>query len=159
VSPRAVWARTSETLKSWFNLTQWPQWKETCGKLSRVVCVCVYIHRHTHIYIYTYIYIYIFTYIYVHISIYICIYVGSCLCLCVSVHIWWPLYGCVGPLVASPRAVWSRTSETLTSWLTLTKRPRWKEIGGNLSRVFVEDKRPLCQMSSTRLEDNWHSGR
>ena len=24
--------------------------------------------------------------------------------------------------------------------------------------VFVEDKRPLCQLSSKRLEDNWHSG-
>jgi len=23
--------------------------------------------------------------------------------------------------------------------------------------VFVEDKRPLCQLSSKRLEDNWHS--
>ena len=26
------------------------------------------------------------------------------------------------------------------------------------SRCFVEDKRPLCQLSSKRLEDNWHSG-
>jgi len=25
------------------------------------------------------------------------------------------------------------------------------------SRCFVEDKRPLCQLSSKRLEDNWHS--
>jgi len=26
------------------------------------------------------------------------------------------------------------------------------------SRCFVEDKRPLCQLSSRGLEDNWHSG-
>ena len=26
------------------------------------------------------------------------------------------------------------------------------------SRYFVEDTRPLCQLSSKRLEDNWHSG-
>ena len=26
------------------------------------------------------------------------------------------------------------------------------------SRCFVEDKTPLCQLSSKRLEDNWHSG-
>jgi len=25
-------------------------------------------------------------------------------------------------------------------------------------RDTVEDKRPLCQLSSERLEDNWHSG-
>jgi len=26
------------------------------------------------------------------------------------------------------------------------------------SRCFVKDKRPLCQLSSKHLEDNWHSG-
>ena len=26
------------------------------------------------------------------------------------------------------------------------------------SRCFVEDKRPLCQLSSKRSEDNWHNG-
>ena len=25
------------------------------------------------------------------------------------------------------------------------------------SRCFVEDKRPLCPLSSVRLEDNWHN--
>jgi len=31
-------------------------------------------------------------------------------------------------------------------------------VGGGRVSV-VEDKRPLCQSSSKRLEDNWHSGR
>jgi len=39
-------------------------------------------------------------------------------------------------------------------WLTL------RQSGERLpeSRCFVEDKRPLCQLSSKRLEDNWQSG-
>ena len=39
-------------------------------------------------------------------------------------------------------------------WLTL------RQSGERLpeSRCFEEDKRPLCQLSSKRLEDNWHSG-
>jgi len=39
-------------------------------------------------------------------------------------------------------------------WLTLRQSgERFPE-----SRCCVEDKRPLCQLSSKRLEDNWHSG-
>ena len=35
----------------------------------------------------------------------------------------------------------------------------WVRNGVNGNRIYaVEDKRPLCQLSSKRLEDNWQSG-
>jgi len=33
-----------------------------------------------------------------------------------------------------------------------------EEIDQARALIYVEDKRPLCQLSSKRLEDIWHNG-
>jgi len=94
------------------------------------------------------------------------IYIYMCVCVCMYAYMTSSLYVFYFRWRCSLMILHTTTSTTATSVPRRSRCGRYACRGHHLrptgsrtpdSRCFVEDKRPLCQLSSKRLKEKWHN--